>query len=111
MLIKLSEKFYYDRLTEVSCTDTQFVMERASLLNSYSEFKHSAGGVVHLKDLESVFISYYSNNISHIFALPSLVARFFRYNERVSLEEIYKGCLEIYPILQEEYALNGRSIA
>ena len=109
MLIKLSDKFYYDSLTEVSCKDTKQVMDRASYLNSYSEFKHTAGGVVHLKDLESVFISYYSNNISHIFALPSLVARFFRFNERASLQEIYLGCAEIYPILQEEYALKWMS--
>ena len=86
MLTKLASKFYYDRLVEFSTTDNYELLSRAEQLDSFSEFKHSAGGVVHLKDLQSVFISYYSNNISHIYALPSLVARFFRYNEKVSLK-------------------------
>ena len=36
MLIKLSDKFYYDSLTEVSCKDTKQVMDRASLIRTQS---------------------------------------------------------------------------
>jgi glycerol-3-phosphate O-acyltransferase len=34
-----------------------------------------------------------------------LIARFFRYHNEVSLDDIINGCAEIYPIIKEEYTL------
>ena len=82
------------------------LLEEVSKLEMYSEFKHGGGAVLHLNELESILISYYRNNVIHLVAIPSLIARFFRHQERVSTFEIAAGCSEIYPFLKEEFFLS-----
>ena len=81
------------------------ILAMAERLGMFENFQHSGGDVLYLKDEQSVFLSYYRNNIIHLFALPSLIAGFFRIERQVQLAEIIDGCAEIYPFLQEEFNL------
>lgn len=70
-----------------------------------SRFAHPTGDVIYLGEVDGIVMSYYRNNTLHLFALPSLIASFFQYNESLSLEEIVVATREIYPFLREELFL------
>ncbi len=70
-----------------------------------SRFAHPTGDVIYLGEVDGIVMSYYRNNILHLFALPSLIASFFQYNEVLTLTEIVAGTREIYPFLREELFL------
>jgi glycerol-3-phosphate O-acyltransferase len=47
-------------------------------------------------------MTYYRNNVLHIFALPSLLASFFQSSSRMSREQILRYTHALYPYLQSE---------
>ncbi|NRA67840.1 MAG: glycerol-3-phosphate 1-O-acyltransferase PlsB [Pseudobacteriovorax sp.] len=81
------------------------ILAMAQRLNIVSTFQHSGGDVLHLQDQESITISYYRNNIVHLFAIPSLIAGFFRQQRQMTLGDIKTGCAELYPFLKDEFFL------
>ncbi|MEX2489228.1 MAG: glycerol-3-phosphate 1-O-acyltransferase PlsB [Pseudomonadales bacterium] len=53
----------------------------------------------------SILLTWYRNNIAHVFALPSYIGRLIRSKQFISLAEIIKNCEQIYPYLQSEFFL------
>jgi glycerol-3-phosphate O-acyltransferase len=47
-------------------------------------------------------MTYYRNNVLHIFALPALLASFFQSSGRISREQILRYTRALYPYLQAE---------
>jgi len=74
-------------------------------LESFKRFQHGGGDVIHLSEFDSVPMSYYKNNILHLFALPALLARFFQHRDEIRREELLEGAVELYPFLQDEFFL------
>ncbi|MBF7729682.1 glycerol-3-phosphate 1-O-acyltransferase PlsB [Pseudomonas sp. N040] len=60
------------------------------------------GKILYLKEQNAVLMTYYRNNVLHMFALPALLASFFQNSERVSREEIQQYVEALYPYLQAE---------
>lgn len=85
--------------------DVGEIMESAQKLQSFSVYQHAAGDVIFVNDEDAALISYYRNNISHVFALPSLVARFFQQQEEMDATSLARGCAEIYGVLRDEMFL------
>ncbi|MBF0440313.1 MAG: glycerol-3-phosphate 1-O-acyltransferase PlsB [Oligoflexales bacterium] len=105
-LLKLQNEFpYNDNLTLPPFESFDQKLRLAERLESFNRFKHSGGDVLYFNELEAIIASYYKNNILHLFALPSLVARFFQYNEKVPVDALIQGCLELYPFLRKEFFL------
>ncbi len=106
MIVELNAKNPFSENTTFLGQTGEQILAAADQLNMFSNFQHVGGDVLHLKDIEGILISYYRNNILHLVALPSLIARFFQYQVRVEVEELITGCAEIYPFLKEEFFLS-----
>jgi glycerol-3-phosphate O-acyltransferase len=61
--------------------------------------------VLSLSEEEAVLMTYYRNNVLHIFALPSLVACCFLNNRALSLNKLVELCGLVYPFLRSELFL------
>ncbi|HJM15678.1 MAG TPA: hypothetical protein QGF66_04775, partial [SAR86 cluster bacterium] len=59
---------------------------------------------------EVASLSFYKNNISHIFMLYSLICESVRYVEKISKEDLYALIKMIYPIISREYFLQSPHI-
>lgn len=105
-VLDLQRRAPYSKQVSIPEENAEELLKEASKLEMHSEFKHAGGDVLHLNERESILISYYRNNVIHLLAIPSLIARFFRHQDRVSIAEITAGCLEIYPFLKEEFFLS-----
>ncbi|MES2491607.1 MAG: glycerol-3-phosphate 1-O-acyltransferase PlsB [Pseudomonadota bacterium] len=66
---------------------------------------HPWGDLMALADRDAVLLTYNRNNIQHLFALPSLVANFFRTRGMLPEEAAVMGCRALYPFLRTEFFL------
>ncbi len=71
-------------------------------MNLLAEQKDALGTIHYLDEQNAVLMTYYRNNVLHIFALPALLASFFQNSERVSREQILRYSRALYPYLQAE---------
>jgi glycerol-3-phosphate O-acyltransferase len=60
------------------------------------------GEILYLDEQNAVLMTYYRNNVLHVFALPSLLASFFQNSGRISREQILRYVTALYPYLQAE---------
>ena len=67
-----------------------------------AEQKDALGRIYYLDEQNAVLMTYYRNNVLHIFALPSLLACFFQSWSRMSRELILRYVRALYPFLQAE---------
>lgn len=68
--------------------------------------KDSFGEIIRLDRQSAVLITYYRNNIQHLFVLPSLVASIVLHHEAISKDLIIQSINRIYPFLQAELFLH-----
>ena len=67
--------------------------------------QHPLGDIVTLVPEHAVQLTYFRNNISHLVALPSLVASCFLNERRIKRSKLHRITLAIYPFLKSELFL------
>lgn len=67
--------------------------------------KDNFGEIIRLDRQSAVLMTYYRNNIQHLFVLPSLVASIVLHHEAVSKDLIMQSIHRIYPFLKAELFL------
>ncbi len=85
---------------------SQALLRQAILLSSVSEFEHPLGNLCQIPSKAAVLLTYYRNNIIHLFAIPSLIASCFRHKTTYRQTELQSLCYRIYPFLQRELFLH-----
>lgn len=68
--------------------------------------KDSFGELVRLERESAVLMTYYRNNVQHLFVLPSLVAGIVLHHEAISKDLVIQSVNRIYPFLQAELFLH-----
>jgi len=102
--------FYLDFLRKVPYTDLVVVpdisgadviayCERMEVLTRQ---KHALGDVIRLTDDKALLMSYYRNNIIHLFALISLVACLVQNNRRIKRQTLTKQISQLYVFFKSE---------
>lgn len=81
------------------------VVENAEEFGKLSRFSHPGGDVIHAVEPQASFMSYYRNNIAHLFAIPSVIAYFLQNNDSIQEKVIIHGVKMMYPILKKEFFL------
>jgi glycerol-3-phosphate O-acyltransferase len=92
---------YTERVTTPNQTAKELV-EHALSLNKFVLDTDSLGEIVSLDRQQSVLMTYYRNNIIHLFAIPSLIAQLIIQNRVISMDKIHAGVEVLYPFLQKE---------
>lgn len=82
------------------------VFEAAARTAGLSRIDHAWGPIVTVTGNEAVMLTYYRNSIMHVFALPSLIARFFRHSGEIDEQELVERCVGLYPFLKRELFLH-----
>ncbi|SHL06873.1 glycerol-3-phosphate 1-O-acyltransferase PlsB [Phytopseudomonas punonensis] len=92
----------YSPHTTVPEGDGLALIEHARGMELLSEQKDALGRILYLDEQNAVLMTYYRNNVLHIFALPGLIASFFQSSGRMSREQILRFVRALYPYLQAE---------
>lgn len=70
--------------------------------------KQKLGDIMTVEGNNAILLTYYRNNIQHLFALPALVACLFQNNSALDRERIVFLARSIYPYIQSELFLKWR---
>lgn len=82
----------------------------AERLGAFQRFKHEDGDVLYLSEAEAPLINYYRNNVVHMMALPSLLARFFLYSESMRRSQLIGTAHVFVQMIKDDYFLPGTSV-
>ncbi|WP_394252798.1 glycerol-3-phosphate 1-O-acyltransferase PlsB [Vibrio profundi] len=82
------------------------LVKHAEALDKFIIESDTMGDIISLDRHQSILMTYYRNNIIHLFALPSLVAQMLVRNRRLTVEQIQQNVTTIYPFLKKELFLS-----
>jgi glycerol-3-phosphate O-acyltransferase len=85
------------------------ILEIAERVGKLSRFTHPGGDVIHAVEPQASLLTYYRNNVAHLFAVPSVVAFFLQHNDSISEDLIRQGMSVIYPVIKKEFFLRWDS--
>jgi glycerol-3-phosphate O-acyltransferase len=100
----LSRCRYSERITYTAKTPEEIVaygIELGVIVNR----EHPLGDVVAIVPGQSILLTYFRNNVSHLVAIPSLVASCFLNTRTIEAEQLRRIALALYPFLKAELFL------
>jgi len=101
-----------DRYKDVWITekDPDEIIDRSERLKFIKHQLIGSDEVYRPSPIEVATLSFYKNNISHIFMLYSLICESVRYVEKISKADMYALIQMVYPIISREYFLQSSQI-
>lgn len=66
---------------------------------------HILGDIIAIEDNQAILLTYFRNNILHLFIMPSLIAALIQHNGKISREDIHSVIQTLYPFLKAELFL------
>ncbi len=102
LYLALLRKVPYSPHTTLPEGNGQALIEYVQKMNLLAEQSDALGRILYLDEQNAVLMTYYRNNVLHIFALPALLASFFQSSARMSREQILRFTRALYPYLQSE---------
>lgn len=85
--------------------DPKAILAWAAPIARIQRVEHPWGDVLLANGRDAVLMTYNRNNIQHLFAIPALIAAFFRTRGILSEELVLTGCRALYPFLRNEFLL------
>jgi glycerol-3-phosphate O-acyltransferase len=102
LFLALQRKVPYSPHATLPEGDGQALIDYVVSMDLLAVQSDALGKILYLNENNAVLMTYYRNNILHIFALPALLASFFQNNDRLEREEIHEYAKAVYPYLQSE---------
>ncbi len=95
----------YDERVQVTPLTGRDIIAYGLKLKLIKRVGHLLGDLIAIEAQQAVLLTYFRNNILHLFILPSLLAALILQNGRISHEEASRIIGELYPFLQAELFL------
>ncbi len=103
---RLLKDMDYDARIRLCENDPILQIKHLETLKLLKRRRHELGDIIHLDNKQSVSLTYYKNNVLHLFALPSLVACCFLNVRSQTREQIINLITLVYPFLKKELFLH-----
>lgn len=104
----LNKKPYSEQMKNID-GELKGKLAYAEKLAQIGRFSHPSGDVIYIDEQIRPLVTYYRNNTLHLFALPSLLACFFQYNNSRKINELLDSALHFYHFLASEFFLRWDS--
>lgn len=104
--LELLRRVPYSTTYTVPEQSTASLVQHAESLNKFVIESDMMGDIISLDRRQSILMTYYRNNIIHLFALPSLIAQMLISHQKLNRSQIQHSIEAIYPFLQQELFLN-----
>ena len=95
----------YDPRVTIAARDGAAVIAHGESMGVLQRQAHKLGDLVRIADGDAVLMTYYRNNVLHLFALPSLIACAFIGNATVPTADIQRLAWRVYPYIAAELFL------
>ncbi|UUM30738.1 glycerol-3-phosphate 1-O-acyltransferase PlsB [Vibrio japonicus] len=104
--LSLLKNVPYSSTYTVPEEDAEALVKHAESLDKFVIESDSIGEIVSLDRNQSILMTYYRNNIIHLFALPSLIAQMLVRYQQLPLDQIKANVALVYPFLKQELFLS-----
>ncbi|MGH8493434.1 MAG: glycerol-3-phosphate 1-O-acyltransferase PlsB [Moraxellaceae bacterium] len=95
---------YSDRV-EVTALSGEDIIAYGEQLKILYRIKHPLGDMIGVSEEQAMMLTYFRNNVLHLFMLPSLVACLMQHNSELKREQVVQMVKSIYPFMQSELFL------
>ncbi|UTV27848.1 glycerol-3-phosphate 1-O-acyltransferase PlsB [Photobacterium atrarenae] len=103
--LQLLRNVPYSSQCTIPTDETSVLVEHALSMDKFIVERDSLGDIVSLDRQQSILMTYYRNNIIHLFALPSLIAHIVVQHQHLSVGAIHEQVERLYPFLKAELFL------
>jgi glycerol-3-phosphate O-acyltransferase len=104
LLTMVRSKLYSERAV-VKFESLQKELPEVQRLGTFARLASEDGDILYLDEMQKSIGSYYKNNILHLFALPSLISRFFLESDQINVRDLQTGIKLLYPFIKDELYL------
>lgn len=104
--LKLLKNNPYSNTSTVPTETAEELVDHAISLDKFVIETDTMGDIISLDRSQSILMTYYRNNIIHLFALPSLIAQMIIRQRNVTVEKVQENVAQIYPFLKKELFLS-----
>lgn len=105
----LCKKLPYDERTQLTSLSSKEIIAYGLKLKLIKRVKHILGDIIAIEDGQAILLTYFRNNISHLFTLPSLIAALVDHNGRLNRTELTHVIEAFYPFLKAEMFLKWKT--
>ena len=102
---RLLQRFRYSEKVTVPDLDADDIIDHGEKLGVIDRTAHPLGDVVSMTERNAVLLTYFRNNIQHLFAVPASIACCFIQGRRLAHSELQRLVRMIYPFMREELRL------
>jgi glycerol-3-phosphate O-acyltransferase len=95
----------YSQRTTVTALSEDEIIAKGIFLGFIHRVEHPLGDVIQVKDEMGVLMTYYRNNVLHLFAASSFIAMFFVNNLKHPRREVLRMMAIVYPFIKNELFL------
>lgn len=95
---------YHQRIEMTHLTGEQMIAYGVQL-KAIRCVNHPLGDLICVADNQAVFLTYFRNNVLHLFVMPSLVACLMQHNGQLQRSQIVQVIASLYPYLKSELFL------
>jgi len=103
--LKLLRNNPYSEFSTLPENSAEEILDQAISLKKFTVREDSLGQMLSMSYEQAVLLTFYRNNILHLFALPSLIAAIVTEKTQTSVEEINAKVCQLYPLIQAELFL------
>ncbi|MDF7671100.1 glycerol-3-phosphate 1-O-acyltransferase PlsB [Orbaceae bacterium ESL0721] len=103
-LLLLRELPYSDLVT-VPESSAEEIFSHVKEMGKFVITADNAGEIVSLPQDQAILMTYYRNNIQHLFIIPAIIARIIIKHDAISSSELHKQINLLYPLIKAELFL------
>ena len=103
--LDLLRRFEYSDLVTLPDWGPDEIIEHGEKLDVINRRPHPMGDIVHMEERTAVLMTYFRNNILHLFAVPASVACCFIQGQELHHSELQRLIRLIHPFLKKELCL------
>jgi glycerol-3-phosphate O-acyltransferase len=92
----------YSSLTHIPSEDGESIIKQAEALGTIYSIANPMGEIITTDEQTAVLLTYYRNNILHVFISYSLVASCFINVKKIARSTLLKKCRSIFPFIKQE---------
>lgn len=92
----------YSEHASLPSGDGQSMIQFALDMKLIAQQQDPLGKICYLDEQNAVLMTYYRNNVLHMFAIPGLIMSYFHSNSRISRAQVVRFTSALYPYLRAE---------
>ena len=104
--LQLQREVPYHKQVTMPEESAEQLIEHALKLQKIQAQTDSFGELISLTDDNAILLSYYRNNVQHLFILPAILASAVLHQRQISQSQMLAIVQQLYPLLQQELFLD-----